>query len=161
MLAHLAEISFGDNSRERMKTEVSLCVDGKVPLLHCSRPPENSAPGPGAASCPSAPSCNTAMPAPSPVRGCGLLPHAQSLASSSSFRHYFKVGWWGGEDRRLAKRDTNSPALLAGAEAPWCQPWHDPGCSRGPLFPACLCSIGGSPTPPHIQGLSLARLFQH
>lgn len=32
MLAHLAEISFGDNSRERMKTEVSLCVDGKVSL---------------------------------------------------------------------------------------------------------------------------------
>ena len=160
MLAHLAEISFGDNSVKSMKTEVSLCVDGKVPLLQCSRPCEHSALGPGAASCPSAPSCNTAMPAPSPIWGCGLLLHTQNLASSSIFGHYFKAGWGRGKDGRLAKRHQLPQHCWLELRLPGANPGMLQGAAVAPCSQPASAPSGAPQHHPTAKG-SLARLFQH
>lgn len=47
ILAHLIEISFVDNSKERLNTEVPLSLDATaLPLLlHCPHPGEHSVPG--------------------------------------------------------------------------------------------------------------------
>ena len=138
MLAHLAEISFGDNSKERLNTEVPLYIDATAP------------PPPLPPSWWAQHSRTSGIPQPlGSVMQCshacswlslrmpwyGLPPHAESLASSSIFRHYYKAGWLG-EGCKPGQEIPMAPTLLAGAETPRCRTWHALVCGCGPRVPS-------------------------